>query len=661
MANKFLGLDSINVLKDYIDKQILQNEESTRLITVHAYRYATNGTIPTTPEGGRFDPEGAGVQYPEGWAALKTVLNNIGDNTAIEAALANGSIWMSVGVAEGNDPMTDTWSTPMKVSGQNGVSVRFAYSYNENATIDERTNNPSGTSEANPVEYVWTKFGEDDWSGPTVWARYVTDASDVFYRYCTTATSDRPNAPIDDVDPNWTNSAAASITQAKPFMWMSSKRVTSEQTSNLVPWGEPILFGHYGKDGRDGLDGNIPDYAVTLYAMSADVESVPEFICENGALLSDIRETNKDVWFDLPTSEDATETTIWWYVVLNINGGTRENPELKDTVKNFSEPRRYSAIDGNVQTSVFTKYLFYWSANQTIPEDLSEDAWVEVPEYKADEQDGSLWMKVGVAKLDTTTGEVVMVNTDKPWSDPVKITGPRGPIAYDYRSESLFGAGTENVAPTTWKKISEIKLSDATPYVWEKRYLSLYKMKYADTANADGTYDVVEDKFIKQIGDPDVFRLSGLNGVVGANGQDGKDGANGNRLNTIDYTTSDKNLGVSNFDEINYFISNSSSDTHYTLNGNKFGEFVSGYTGKFTNIGTGKMIITTVDAKIVGSNAAVNEIVLNPQESIDLISYLNNGTCEFILIGKAIETVDNPVENPGALDSAQLVDRKSVV
>ena len=656
MANKFLGLDSINVLKDYIDKQILFNEESTRLITIHAYKYAEDGEVPETPVGGSFDPTGAGVTYPMGWGPLKTVLNNIGNNAAIELALSKGSVWMSIGVAEGSTVMTGTWSTPMKISGQNGVSVRFAYSYDPNAVEADRTLNPSGVNADNRIEYVWTKFGDDNWSGPTIWAVYAKDASDVLYRYTTTAEAVMPNAPIDDIDANWTNTAAASITPEKPFMWMSWKRVPAESNSNDIPWNEPILFGHYGmdgKDGVDGLDGNIPDYSVTLYAMSDSVETAPTFTCESGNLLSDVREANKDIWFDLPMHDDAVESTIWWYVVLNINGGTRENPEIKDTVKNFSTVRRYSAIDGNVATSVFTKYLFYWSVNQTIPENLSDDAWVEVPEYKADEQDGSLWMKMGVAKLDTTTGEVVMVNTEKPWSDPVKITGPRGPIAYDYRTESLFGAGTETNAPTTWKQMSEIKTTDNTPYVWEKRYLSLYKMKYSDTANADGTYDVVEDKFLKQIGEPTVFRLSGLNGIVGA---DGKDGANGNRLNTIDYATSDKNLSLSNFDEINYFIANSVSDVHYTLNGNKFGDFVSGYTGKFTNIGTGKMIITAIDANIVGSNKQIQEIIVEPQESIELISYNNNNVCEFILIGKPIVDINDPVENPGALDSAQLVE-----
>ena len=650
MSNKFLGLDSINVLVDYIDREIAVRDNASKLVTIVAYKYVADANgVPGIPTDGGFDFNGGNIVYPSGWDSLRTVITNIigsNDNrdAAIEAALAVGSIYMSTGVELANEI---NWSYPVKISGQNGVSARFAYSYDLNAAEADRTNVPSGVNVDNRIEYVWTKYGESDWSGPTIWAMYTQDAAEVLYRYCVTATSDKPNAPVDDNDSNWMTSSASSLSEDKPYMWLSSKRVPAGVASSTCPWSEPILYGRYATDGKDGLDGNIPDYSITLYSSSLSFEDVPTFICEVGDKLEDVYANNQD-WNEIPT---ATIDEVIWNVVININGGTRENPELKDTVKSFSVVRRFSAIDGDVKSSVYTKYLFYWSANQTLPEGLADDAWVENPEYKADEQDGSLWMKFGVAKIDTATGEEVMLNTDKPYSDPIKLTGPRGPIAYDYRTESLFGAGTADKAPTTWKRMSEVRTTDATPYIWEKRYLSLYKMKYADTANADGTYDVVEDRFLKQIGEPDVFRLSGLNGLVG---NDGKDGINGNRLNTIDYTTTDKNLSISNFDEINYFISNSASDTHYILNGNKFGDFVSGYTGKFINIGTGNMIITTVDAQIVGSNTAVVEIIVKPQESIDLIGYNNEGTCEFILIGKPV--IENPVEDPGVLSDAALLD-----
>lgn len=644
MSNKFLGLDSINVLVDYIDKEIAIRDNASKLVTIVAYKYvADTDEFPEIPTDGGFDFNGGNIVYPSGWTSLKALLDSIGDNSAIEAALAVGSIYMSTGVELANEI---NWSYPVKISGQNGVSARFAYSYDLNAAEADRTNVPSGVDADHRIEYVWTKYGENDWCGPTIWAMYTQDAAEVLYRYCVTATAEKPNAPVDDNDSNWMTSSATSLSEGKPYMWLSSKRVPAGVVSSTCTWSEPILYGRYATDGKDGLDGNIPDYSITLYSSSLSFEDVPTFICEVGDRLEDVLTNNTD-WYDVPT---AAVDEVIWNVVINVNGGTRENPELKDTVKSFSVVRRFSAIDGDVKSSVYTKYLFYWSANQTLPENLADDAWVENPEYNADDQDGSLWMKFGVAKIDTATGEEVMLNTDKPYSDPVKLTGPRGPIAYDYRTESLFGAGTADKEPTTWKRMSEVKTTDATPYIWEKRYLSLYKMKYADAANADGTYDVVEDRFLKQIGEPDVFRLSGLNGLVG---NDGKDGVNGNRLNTIDYTTTDKNLSISNFDEINYFISNSASDTHYVLNGNKFGDFVSGYTGKFINIGTGNMIITTVDAQIVGSNTAVVEIIVKPQESIDLIGYNNEGTCEFILIGKPV--IENPVEDPGVLSDTALL------
>lgn len=631
MANKFLGLDSINVLVDYIDKEIADRDNASKLVTIVAYKYVADGDeFPEIPVGGGFDFNGVNVVYPNGWTSLKSLLESIGDNSAIEAALAVGSIYMSTGIEFNNEI---NWSYPVKISGQNGVSIQFKYAYDQKTPEDKRTNNPKGVSSSNPYEYVWTKYGDDAWSGPHLWAVYSTNANVIIYRY--RATTDIPEngipAPISNFDPDWNNSAD-SLSQDKPFMWMSWKYVPAydpsiENPSNEGQWSTPILFGHYGIDGRDGLDGNIPDYSVTLYALSDSIETKPEFVCNENDTIDTVKINNPN-WSELPP-ESATDNTIIWYVVINVNGGTRENPELKDTVKSLSNVRRFSAIDGDVKSSVYTKYLFYWSANQTLPEELTDDAWSENPEYNADDQDGSLWMKFGVAKVDTTTGEEVMLNVDKPYSDPVKLTGPRGPIAYDYRTESLFAAGTADKAPTTWKRMSEVRTTDATPYIWEKRYLSLYKMKYAETANADGTYDVVEDKFLKQIGEPDVFRLSGLNGLVG------KDGVNGNRLNTIDYTTTDKNLSISNFDEINYFISNSSSDTHYVLNGNKFGDFVSGYTGKFVNIGTGNMIITVKESTLIGIDIDnLSQISLYPGETAEIITYNDNGNCLFISLGK---------------------------
>lgn len=650
MSNKFLGLDTINVLKKYIDERILANENNTRIVNLHVYKYVEDGIgRPETPVGGIYNPEGGNIEYPVEWLSLKAVIDGIGgdDMSAVADSLSKGSIWMSVGVSIGSNEFTE-WSTPIKISGENGIDVKFAYAHNDKATEEERTSTPSGVDVNNRVEYVWTKYGDNAWTGPTIWAMYSKDASDIHWRYLVTSEEDEDGNPIvpskPSVGSNWMNNFPISNVSTKnPYMWMSNQIVPAGQSINDANWTDPILFGHYGKD---GLDGNVPDYSITLYALSDSVETKPEFVCEledpdnpeYRLKLEDLLATNNvgeedGVWHKVPPT--MTDAQIMWYVIINVSGGDNKNIESINTIDACSEVMRFSAIDGEQTSSIFTKYLYYWSNKQVLPENITDEDWVEIPEYNAEDLDGSLWMRMGICRLDTSTGEITMVNTEKPWSDPVKLSGPRGPIAYDYRVESRYGIGTADNAPTNWKQMSEIRPTQTYPYIWEKRYLSLYRMKYADTANADGTFDVVEDSFIKTIGEPEVFRLSGLNGATGA------DGKNGNRLNTVAYTTVDENRTISNFDDINYFISNSTEDTHYTLHGDKFGDFVSGYTGKFANIGTGNMIITAVDANIVGSATSTTEITVAPQESIDLISYNNDNVCEFILIGKPL-TTSNP-------------------
>lgn len=631
-TTKFLGIDSVNVLKKYIDEQILLNESKTRVITLQIYKYVKDGEVVPHPERGSFDPEGSKITYPEGWASLDTVLTQIGDITTIEAALREGSIYMSAGVAEGG-VYFDNWSTPVKISGQNGINIRFAYSNNPAATEEERTDTPSGVDSVNTREYVWTNYAEEGWQGPSLWAVYAKNASEVLYRYCVTATMDMPAAPSDDTDSNWSTSISNSLTNAKPYMWMTWKRIPAcddpEAAVNNIPWNEPILFGHYAKDG------NVPNYSMTLYTTTDSLENSPEFVCTEGAKINDVLAAEANaIWSDLPG--DGNESTIWWYVVINVNG-----PE--ETVINFSNVKRYSAIDGVLTTASYTKYMYCYSPNQLLP---AEPEWIDTPVYDTTNTQGSLWMKVGIIKTNTITGETELVGE---WSEPVRITGPRGPIAYDYRQESRYGLGSEKTAPKTWTN-DPAKLTPTanTPYIWEKRYIAIYRMKEGTVIDENGNYNIVQDgtEYVDTFGSPVVFRISGLNGT---NGKDGATGANGNRQNTIEYTTeaADPIEITDFFQNTNYFIANSSSEVNYVLVGDRF-EFDSGYTGKFVNIGTANMVISVSNAKFVGSATEKTEpIIVKPQEIVELITLNNNGKCEFILIGKPlVESEPEPELEP---------------
>jgi hypothetical protein len=83
------------------------------------------------------------------------------------------------------------------------------------------------------------------------------------------------------------------------------------------------------------------------------------------------------------------------------------------------------------------------------------------------------------------------------WSAPVKITGPRGPISYDYRVEIRYNIGTATTPKSTPDKdvwhTTPPNTTATYPYVWAIPYLVCYKMKYGDTPNEDGSYPIVED------------------------------------------------------------------------------------------------------------------------------------------------------------------------
>jgi hypothetical protein len=626
MSNKFLGLDTINVLKKYIDEQILLNENSTRIVNLHAYKYVPDSDgKPETPIGGYYDPEGGNITYPTDWHSLKGLLSVYDDEEAIEDALSEGSIWMSVGISKGNS-MFDDWSNPIKISGQNGVSVRFKYSFNRNATPDERTDYPSGVNTNDRIEYVWSKYGEDDWTGPTIWAMYSEDASDIYWRYLVTAEEDEngnpivPNRPA--VNSNWaSNFPVVNISQENPYMWMSWQRTAAGKNIDDDNWSDPVLFGHYGKD---GLDGNVPDYTLILYKLGEGFIMPEKPVLPETNTVEEFRNANES-WLDLPIKPEAEEELpevdtadedpdIWWHCSVKIH--YNEENDIEEVIE-ISDVHRYNAVDGNAKPGQFTKYLFYWSDTQELPEDIVDSDWVDTPSYDDNNKEGSLWMKVTDVKINAA-GQLAPL---KPWSDPIKITGPRGPISYDYRMETRYNIGNSERPrnlPTEAEWYKNVpSLTSQYPYVWAANYLVVYKMKY----NNDG--DIVTADNGKVIESYSYYRLSGINGE------------DGNRKNSLKYSANNETVYVTSFSENNLYISNSAEDVVYEMNLDQL-SFINGYTGKFANIGTGNVTINAGIYKFVGSNTEASTITLAPQEQIEVVCYNNANNKELIVIGKSI-------------------------
>lgn len=638
MANKFLGLDSINVLKQYIDEQLAAANINTRVITVQAYAYYADGSTPVAPNGGGFDTEAITVVYPEGWHSLKYVLNSLTD---VDTALSTGSIWMTVGVVEGTQ--TIEWSTPMKVSGQNGISVRFQYSYNQNALEADRYENPKGVTSENRVEYVWTKVGDGAWEGPAIWAMYAKDAREILWRWKVTHEDEiddddkpiQPDRPAAGVTGWASNIANLTLSQEYPYMWMSYQIVPSEGQPNDANWTEPVLFGHWGKDGA------VPDYVMNIYCRGIDDPELPDLPGILSPAAPEFEEDQapefylKDGWVALPEEDDA----IWWQSTLMVNGYKMEVTEVGPV-------KRYNAVDGTAKPGPYTKMLYAWSNTQLAPElDVEEledngwqpKGWYETPDYDLKEDweggvnstmpEASLWIITAPANGIDTNGNPVVSK----WTEPVKLSGPRGPISYDYRIETRYMVGTVDAPQYSSDDVEWYKtiptLSTSYPYVWAQQYLVYYVMKYADEPNTDGTYEIMEDtsiapKIIQTYGE---FRLSGVNG---------EDGSKKNSLLYIDDESISQS--VTSFATTNLYVYNGAGDFKYTMELDTL-SFINGYTGKFANIGTGTVTLDANSFKFLNSGKTATTITLEPQETVELVCYKKGTDLSFLVIGKAIE------------------------
>lgn len=655
--NKFLGINNIDVIKDYIDKTVMESKNAASVITIQTYRYFKDNDTIELPNNGGFDFDNSVIIYPENWNSLQQVLSEIGDSEQIAVALSEGSIWMSMGTVENTSGNIDSWSTPVKISGQNGVSVKFAYSYDKNATEENRSYTPLGVTSENRVEYVWTKYGEETWVGPSIWAMYAQDANDIKWRYCVTKDLVTPPQPTAGNSIWDKNLITRNLSKEYPYMWMSNQLVPAGQESTDEGWSEPILFGHWG---MDGADGNVPDYTQTLYHKGlsnpeiSDIAGIiapekPEYI--EDSLITDYI---KDGWVELPTEPEVEEgeepvldETIWWQCTIKVDGKT--NKVLSE--ESIGSVKRYNAIDGIAKPGQFTMNLYAWSSNQLQPEmsDTLVGGWRPsnynyLPDKPFDEDgnilqefnspQASLWMiTANVAGLDEK-GEPIVNGS---WSEPVKLTGPQGPIAYDYRMETRYMIGNASkpqYEPTDYEWNKNVpNVNNTYPYVWAKNYLMCYTMTYGELDEETGQYEIIPTENKKVIEDYPYFRLSGLNGI---------DGEDGNRKNSINYVTENSsNITVTSFSSTNMYISNNSGNTTYYIELDQLA-FINGYTGKFANVGTSESTVTINSGNnytFVGSGIETKEIILNAGESIELVCYNNteNERKELIVIGKILE------------------------
>lgn len=154
-----------------------------------AFVFKSSETTPSKPVGGSWNSDTNVFTPPTGWYTT--------DQNMV------GIIWMSWAVFQTTGTIQGEWSTPVRITGENGKdgqdgkSIEFIYkvsnrvpnssdkpsSVNEDDSVpDGWTDNPTGVSESNQYEWMCVRTKTDDlwsdWNGPTIWSKWGANGKD---------------------------------------------------------------------------------------------------------------------------------------------------------------------------------------------------------------------------------------------------------------------------------------------------------------------------------------------------------------------------------------------------------------------------------------------------------------------------------------------------
>lgn len=368
MSTKFLGLNSINVIKDYIDKQILTiNNNGFKNITVNAYVYVKNGESVPNISGGNFDSTIPAINYPEGWNSLDFVISNIKDEEGnfidLETALSSGAIWMSVGMINAETALS-SWSTPMKISGQNGQPGQDGASFMFSYTIDgEYTSDILQLENIDGKDIIYFKYkpaGSENWSEPGIWAKHTTDGKDGINGYTTLYRYGISH--IEDVDEDgnlipptqWVkNILNIGLSKEYPYIWMKSLSISANLVDNVLDSDfdaiEPILFSTFGSDGNTKNNLRYSDN-------EQEIVTIKNFI-ENNMFIGN---SNEDMTYNI----DYNVTSF-------ASGYTGKFSNIGSGKMIITTSDNYKFVNGNVETTSF---------------ELNSQESVEIICYKTDDK-----------------------------------------------------------------------------------------------------------------------------------------------------------------------------------------------------------------------------------------------------------------------------------
>lgn len=548
-----------------------------------AFVFKSSETTPSKPVGGSWNSDTNVFTPPTGWYTT--------DQNMV------GTIWMSWAVFQTAGTIQGEWSTPVRITGENGKdgqdgkSIEFIYkvsnrvpnssdkpsSVNEDGSVpDGWTDHPTGVSESNQYEWMCVRTKTDDlwsdWNGPTVWSKWGANGKDgdgVEYIYKRTTTNLSPDRPTevsqedDFVPEGWTDDPTG-VNENNMYEWVCVRKYKEGiwgEFSNPALWAKWGEKGEPGKDGNDGTSVNIKGEVVSEDQLPESAQPGDAYVVNGDLYVWDGLRWNNIGGIKGPAGDSAyVHIAFADGVVTNESGTVTRVYGFTTTGSTVGKAYIGTYSDHTVADSQ-DPLVYKWQKNkgdkgdkgdqgnegpQGVPGDPGADGitlytWIRYAEDAngtgiSNSPDGKSY--IGLAYNKTTASESNNPS-DYTWS---KITGKDGVAG---------PAGEDGKTLYTWIKYADTMPSSSSSTIYD---IPNQNTKYIGIAVNKDTASESTDAM--------VYTWSLFRGADGTNGTNGKDGRDGRIVYpagiydaTVTYTATDTKAPYVLY-----------GDTHYVMN-----------------------------------------------------------------------------------------------
>lgn len=529
-----------------------------------AFVFKSSETTPSKPVGGSWNSDTNVFTPPTGWYTT--------DQNMV------GTIWMSWAVFQTTGTIQGEWSTPVRITGENGKdgqdgkSIEFIYkvsnrvpnssdkpsSVNEDGSVpDGWTDHPTGVSESNQYEWMCVRTKTDDlwsdWNGPTVWSKWGANGKDgdgVEYVYKRTTTNLSPDRPTevsqedDFVPEGWTDDPTG-VNENNMYEWVCVRKYKEgiwSEFSNPALWAKWGEKGEPGKDGNDGTSVNIKGEVASEDQLPESAQPGDAYVVNGDLYVWDGLRWNNIGGIKGPAGDSAyVHIAFADNVVTDSMGNVAQVYGFTTSGYTVMKPFIGTYADHTVADSQ-DPLVYKWQKNKGDKGDTGNDGPQGVPGPAG--QDGkTLYTWIRYAEDANGTGI-----SNSP--DGKSYIG----LAYNKETASE----SNNPSDYTWSKITG-KDGVAGPAGEDGKTLYTW-IKYADTmpSSSSSTIYDIPNQNTKYIGiavnkdtasestDAMVYTWSLFRGADGTNGTNGKDGRDGRIVYpagiydaTVTYTATD--------------------------------------------------------------------------------------------------------------------------